>query len=153
MKCLPNRSLISCGLIVASLAFGGNAFAADSHAATGVNVGHVAHVRVAKHVAARRHYAVARPDSLGQFLATFFGGGFAVGAGSGSYDDSPTYDSSPSPSVDSSSNDAQAASDAANQAIQQMNDTNALNASMQAAEQQNDAANAATLQTEINAGM
>jgi len=34
-----------------------------------------------------------------------------------------------------------------------MNDENALNASMQAAEQQNDAANAATLQTEINAGM
>ena len=34
-----------------------------------------------------------------------------------------------------------------------MNDTNALNASMAAAEQENDAANAATLQTEINAGM
>ena len=33
-----------------------------------------------------------------------------------------------------------------------MNDTNAMNASMAAAEQQNDAANAAALQTEINAG-
>ncbi len=32
-----------------------------------------------------------------------------------------------------------------------MNDENALNASMAAAEAQNDAANAATLQTEINA--
>lgn len=45
----------------------------------------------------------------------------------------------------------QASVDAEVQAIQQMNDENALNASMQAAEQQNDAANAATLQTEINA--
>jgi hypothetical protein len=44
-------------------------------------------------------------------------------------------------------------SDAENQAIQQMNDTNALTASMAAAEQQNEEANAATLQTEINAGM
>jgi hypothetical protein len=34
-----------------------------------------------------------------------------------------------------------------------MNDTNALTASMAAAEEQNDEANAATLQTEINAGM
>ena len=33
-----------------------------------------------------------------------------------------------------------------------MNDTNAMNASMAAAEAANDAANAATLQTEINAG-
>jgi hypothetical protein len=41
--------------------------------------------------------------------------------------------------------------DAENQAIQSMNDTNALNASMAAAETQNDASNAATLQTEINA--
>ena len=34
-----------------------------------------------------------------------------------------------------------------------MNDTNALTASMAAAEEQNDEANAAALQTEINAGM
>jgi hypothetical protein len=34
-----------------------------------------------------------------------------------------------------------------------MNDTNALTASMAAAGEQNDAANAATPQTEINAGM
>jgi len=37
------------------------------------------------------------------------------------------------------------------QIIQSMNDTNAMNVSMTVAEQQNDAANAATLQTEINA--
>jgi hypothetical protein len=64
--------------------------------------------------------------------------------------DSPTYDTS---TPVSSGNDAQAASDAEVQAIQQLNDENALNASMQAAEEQNDEANAATLQTEINAGM
>jgi hypothetical protein len=63
---------------------------------------------------------------------------------------SPTYDTSV---TTSGADDAQAAADAENQAIQSMNDTNALNASMAAAEQQNDAANAATLQTEINAGM
>lgn len=54
-------------------------------------------------------------------------------------------------SASSSAGDSQAASDAENQAIQSMNDENALNASMAAAEAQNDAANAATLQTEINA--
>jgi hypothetical protein len=52
----------------------------------------------------------------------------------------------------SAATDAQAASDQEVQQIQQMNDESALNASMAAAEQQNDAANAATLQTEINAG-
>ncbi len=67
----------------------------------------------------------------------------------GSYDfSSSTYDTSPA-----AASEAQAGSDAENRAIQQMNDTNALTASMAAAEQQNDAANAATLQTEINAGM
>jgi hypothetical protein len=61
------------------------------------------------------------------------------------------------PTVDTGSgvNDAQAAADSAaeSNAIQSTNDTNALTASMAAAEQENDAANAATLQTEINAGM
>ena len=75
------------------------------------------------------------------------------GSGGGSYD----YSSSPSDdtavAVSSAAAQEQAASDEEVQAIQQMNDTNALNASMAAAEQQNDAANAATLQTEINAGM
>ena len=71
--------------------------------------------------------------------------------GGGSYDySSPSYDNS---APIGTGNDAQAASDAENQAIQQMNDTNALTASMAAAEEQNDEANAATLRTEINAGM
>ena len=73
------------------------------------------------------------------------------GSGGGSYDySSPSFDNS---APIATGNDAQAASDAENQAIQQMNDTNALTASMAAAEEQNDEANAATLQTEINAGM
>jgi hypothetical protein len=85
-----------------------------------------------------------------------FGGGWPVQYSSrrsiGSYDSSPSHDTSSPTTVDTSASD-QAASDAEAQAIQSMNDTNALNASMAAAEQQNDAANAATLQTEINAGM
>jgi len=75
-------------------------------------------------------------------------------AAPGSYDlsASPSYD--PSTPTDNGAAASQAASDADNQAIQEMNDTNAMNASMAAAEEQNDAANAAaSLQTEINAGM
>jgi hypothetical protein len=101
---------------------------------------------------------------VSQFIQGMLGGGpvpyanlardvermHGVGGG-GSYDySSPSYDNS---APIATSNDAQAASDAENQAIQQMNDTNALTASMAAAEEQNDEANAATLQTEINAGM
>ena len=48
---------------------------------------------------------------------------------------------------------AQAASDEEVQTINEINDTDALTASMAAAEEENDEANAATLQTEINAGM
>jgi hypothetical protein len=74
--------------------------------------------------------------------------------GTGTYEgpdySSPTYDTSV---PDSGAAAAQAASDAEVQAIQSMNDTNAQTASMAAAEAENDEANAATLQTEINAGM
>ena len=70
---------------------------------------------------------------------------------SGGYD--PSFDSpSPSTPIDNSASDAAAASAAA-ASEQNLNDEMALTASMAAAEQQNDAANAATLQTEINAGM
>jgi len=75
-------------------------------------------------------------------------------AASGSYDwsSSPSYDYSTAPAV-SATNDAQMAADEENQAIEEMNDINAQTASMAAAEEENDEANAATLQTEINAGM
>jgi len=69
---------------------------------------------------------------------------------------SPSYDYSSTAAVDNAASaaaEAQAASDAESQAIEEMNDTNALTASMAAAEEENDEANAATLQTEINAGM
>jgi hypothetical protein len=125
---------------------------------------HVAHARPAAHYAAR--YRGPRNQlgfDIGQFIQGMLGGGpvpyanlmrdvaRAHGSSGSSY--SPSYDNSPAIDVGSAARDSQAAADAENQAIQQMNDTNALNASMAAAEQQNDAANAATLQTEINAGM
>lgn len=70
---------------------------------------------------------------------------------SGTYD--PTFDSpSPPTPIDNSASDAAAAAAAA-ASQQSLNDEMALNASMAAAEQQNEAANAAALQTEINAGM
>jgi hypothetical protein len=158
------KSLVPSVLIVASLAFSANAFAADSHVKANTAAVHAIHARtathvVAKHSAPRQHYATApRPLDIGQIIQSFFGSGFAVQAarGSAGTDDwSPSYDTSSTVDTTSSSNDAQAAADTAaeNAAIQSMNDTNALNASMAAAEQQNDAANAATLQTEINAGM
>jgi hypothetical protein len=71
------------------------------------------------------------------------------GARGGSYAESPTYDTS----VPVSGDGGAAAAAAESQAIEQMNDTNAATASAAAAEAENDEANAATLQTEINAGM
>jgi hypothetical protein len=154
MTSLKTRSLIPCGLIVASLALSGSAIAADASVKS--VPAHSHHARVVAHAAPRRHYAAVRqPDDFGQFIQSLFGGGFAprVSRGeAGSYDwsSSPSVDTSAS--VDNGAQAAQAASDAEVQAIQQMNDTNAMNASMAAAEQQNDAANAAALQTELNAG-
>jgi hypothetical protein len=73
------------------------------------------------------------------------------GSASGTYD--PSFDSpSTSMPIDNSASDAAAASAAA-VSEQNLNDDSAMTASMAAAEQENDAANAAALQTEINAGM
>lgn len=163
------KSLIPCGIIIATLALSGSAMAADAPAKPAAAAIHTAHARVVPHrhyarvvkrgTAQRRYVSEDRPFDLGGILQSFFGGNFAVqvpahASRGGSYDWSPSYDNSTT-TVDTSSaaTDAQAVSDDENQAIQQMNDTNALNASMAAAEQENDAANAATLQTEINAGM
>jgi hypothetical protein len=174
------KLLMTTVVLVAALALTGNAAmaaAAPNHkVATAKHVAHaVTHVthaaphhrRPAAHVA---HYRY-RPSNrlgfdVGQFIQGMLGGGpvpyanlvrdvermHGVRGGGGSYAESPTYDNS---APVSSFNDAQAAADAAaeNNAITEMNDTNALTASMAAAEEQNDAANAATLQTEINAGM
>jgi hypothetical protein len=163
MNLLKSKLLITPAIIVTSLALSGNVFAADTHVpahAKAAPAAHahvatrVAHPHVATRTAAHRHYAVVQRPDLGSFIASFFGGALGVRAArGGTYEASPSYDTSPTVDTSSAGTDAQAASDAEVQAIQQMNDENALNASMAAAEQQNDAANAATLQTEINAGM
>jgi hypothetical protein len=75
------------------------------------------------------------------------------GSASGGYSPSYDYSTAATDNAASAAAQAQAASDAETQAITEMNDTNALTASMAAAEEENDEANAATLQTEINAGM
>jgi hypothetical protein len=128
------KSILPYGLVIASLALSGGAMATEAHAKTAKPA------HAVTHVARRRAAPAQQPD----FVAQFFQGLFPSM-------EQPTYETSPPDN--SAAADAQAASDAEVQAIQQMNDTNALNASMAAAEQQNDAANAATLQTEINAGM
>ena len=145
------KSIVPCGLVIASLALSGGAMATEAHAKT-AKPAHVAHAHVITHVA-RRHVAPAQqPDFVAQFFQGLFGGGGIAAKGARGAPDESTWVESPSyDNTSSAATDAQAASDAEVQAIQQMNDTNALNASMQAAEEQNDAANAATLQTEINA--
>ena len=139
------KSIVPCGLVIASLALSGGAMATEAHAKTAKPAHVITHV-------ARRHVAPAQqPDFVAQFFQGLFGGGAPVKASRGSAATSDWVDV-PSPDNSAAANtDAQAASDAEVQAIQQMNDQNALNASMQAAEQQNEAAQAAAIQTEINA--
>lgn len=169
------RNLIITGTLAASLAFGANAaMAAPPQAHKPATALQVTHAQTAQAPAyggwqgARYAAGGYLPrNQLGldvsQFIQGMLGGGPVPyanlardvarmhGSGGGSYDySSPSFDNS---APIATGNDAQAASDAENQAIQQMNDTNALTASMAAAEEQNDEANAATLQTEINAGM
>ena len=156
------KSLITRAVLIASLALGGNA-------AMAANLPAHKYARVIPHA-----HAVAPRLPGGQFNADIgnslkcspcSGGGPAQYSrltqnamrarpsyrSSGSSDWSPSYDSSPPIDTSSAGTDAQAASDAANQAMQSLNDENALNASTAAAEAQNDAAQAAAIQTEINA--
>lgn len=148
------KSIVPYSLIIASLVLSG-VTAGEAHAAA-VRAKVVKPAHVVTHVARRRAVRAQQVDPVAQFFQGLFGGAPVVRAARGranegeSVADSPTYDTSPSVS---SGNDVQAASDAEVQAMQQLNDENALNASMQAAEEQNDEANASTLQTEINAGM
>jgi hypothetical protein len=172
------KSLIIGGILTASLALTANAaMAAASHVQKTTRSApvthHVTHPKVAAR-APRRSYAygpVGVPFNVGQFIQSMLGGPLPPpyaqivqnamkesasrrsGGGGGSYDwsASPTYDTS-SP-ADTTGQDTAAAAMAEDQTIQEMNDTNAQTASMAAAEEENDEANAATLQTEINAGM
>jgi hypothetical protein len=161
MKPLPTAAIVVTAL---ALAVNG-ALAAPLHARTGARAAHVTPTHAAVHPA-RKRVARARPQvDPARLVQYLLGGGWPAFYGQvvhlartapshGTYVpsySSPTYDTTPAVDPSSAARDAQAAADAVNQAIQQMNDVNALNASMAAAEQQNDAANAATLQTELNA--
>jgi len=117
------------------------------------------HAPVVRHIVQRPPQGQTNGD-IGQFFQSIFGDqpvqysrltARATRRSPGSYDWSPSYDSSSALDNSSAATDAQAASDAEAQAMQSINDSNALNAATAAAEAANDAANAATLQTEINA--
>jgi hypothetical protein len=157
MKPLPTAAVVVTVLVLAA----NGALAAPAHA----RVVHVTRTHAAVHPV-RTRVARARPNAdPARFVQYLLGGGWPALYGQvlhlartapshGTYVpsySSPTYDTTPAVDSSSAARDAQAAADAENRAIQQMNDINALNASMAAAEQQNDAANAATLQTELNA--
>jgi hypothetical protein len=157
MKPLPTAAIVVTVLVLAA----NGALAAPVHA----RVVHVTRTHAAVHPV-RTRVARARPNAdPARFVQYLLGGGWPALYGQvlhlartapshGTYVpsySSPTYDTTPAVDSSSAARDAQAAADAENRAIQQMNDVNALNASMAAAEQQNDAANAATLQTELNA--
>ena len=200
MRSLIQKSFISTGLVLASLALGGHAMAATAHvkARTTPQAASRLGVDVAAIPPYPNYRSAAGPNSQrnGRFNAAarpaypypvggYFGAGPGIdvgqlvgamlgmvppqyagivqsamkqaaahrsyGTSSGGYD--PTFDSpSPSTPIDNSASDAAAASAAA-ASEQNLNDEMALTASMAAAEQQNDGANAAALQTEINAGM
>jgi hypothetical protein len=153
------KSLITRAVLIASLALTADA----AMAANPSNARTVSHPRPAAQIVLRPRNPL--NADIGQFIQSMLGGGpvqysrltqDAMRArpshrSAGSADWSPSYDSSPAIDSSSSNTDSQAASDAANQAIQSMNDENALNGSVAAAEAQNEAAQAAAIQTEINA--
>jgi hypothetical protein len=153
IKTHTTKSLLHCGIIAASLALATHAFAADIPIPHPAAAAHVTHSVVARN----QRPAFVQTGGIGQLFQGLFGGGFAVQAtaggngGDSGYD--PTFDS-PSPTVDVDNSQSQAAIDESDQAIQQ-EDQNLqdLDASIAASEAQNDAANAAAVQTDINAGM
>jgi hypothetical protein len=165
------KSFIVTGMLTASLAFAAN----SAIAATPANpIPNASYARPAAHVASRTPYVGGQLNAdIGQFIQGMLAGGpvpyanlvrdvrnlpaahvthGVVARDTGGYD--PTFDSPNSSAVDVDNSQSQAAIDASDQAMQQEDqDLQALDASVAAAEQQNDAANAATLQTDINAGM
>jgi hypothetical protein len=163
------KSLIAGGIVIAAFALAGNAaMAADTHAKTSARRAHVAHAHAVVHAAVRKRNPRARSNvDYARYIQYMLGGGWpsfyanvvhVAGKPAASRGHAaspayvPSYDTSPAIDASSAAREAQAAADAENAAIQSMNDTNAMTASMAAAQQQNDAANAATLQTELNAG-
>jgi hypothetical protein len=148
------KSLLRCGVIVTSLALATNAFAADIPIPHPAAAAHVTHRVVARNQRA----AFVQPAGIGQLFQGLFGLPIPVtvtaGAASdtGGYD--PTFDSPTSSTVDVDNSQSQAAIDASDQAQQQVDqDTFQMDESVINTEAQNDAANAAMVQTDINAGM
>ena len=163
------RPLITSALIVASLALAGNgAMAADTYAKDGTPA---APAHTAVHVAAPHRYPVARyavprpPADVAQFIGGFLASPWLApyvaqyagkiratrGSSGGTYEpyDPPTYDtSSPPDNSVQQSLDAQAEA----QSLQQMNDTDAMTASMAAAAAQTAADDAAETQQIMNNG-
>lgn len=176
------RSLFLSGLAAVSLVLAGNgAMAANIQAKPVAKAAPAAHARVAAHYRyPSNRYAYEQPSGFGQpfgfgqpqanpqqiinsllrsplvapYLAQY-GGRIRVtrGSGGGAYD--PSLDSPSSPTVDSGpSVQDQLNTMAADQAVQQMNDTNAMNASNAAADAQNAADSAAmTQQIDNNGGL
>ena len=163
------KPLITSALIVASLALAGNgAMAADTYAKTGATAApaHTAAQVTARHRYPVARYAVARPPAdvaqiissllasplVAPYVAQYAGRIRATrGSGGGTYEpyDPPTYNTSspPDTSVQDSLN-AQAEA----QALQQMNDTDAMTASMAADAAQAAADSAAETQQIMNNG-
>src|SRR5258708_8625995 len=141
------KSLITGGLLVVTLALTGNAARATNIAS---------HKHVVRHApAAARMVPPSDPfiAGFGSFMQSMFGGQMPVRyARSQPYRSQASTESFDSAAtVDTSASDAQSALDAQAQAQQSLNDENALNDSTAAAEAQNEAAQAAAIQTEINA--
>jgi hypothetical protein len=181
------KSLVPCGIILASLALPGNA--AMAAAAQTAKVPTTQIHKSAKPTVHQRVARVTRPQAVnravgrtryartpqyfdvGQFIQSMLGGPLppqyarivqnamrasasrrsATSGGTYDWAESPTYDTSSPP--DTTGQDTAAAALAEDQAIQEMNDNNAMVESMQAAEEENDEANAETQQTLINNGM
>jgi hypothetical protein len=163
------KPLITSALILASLALAGNGLmAADTYAKTGVTA---APAHTAVRVAARHRYPVARyavarpPVDVGQIISSLLASPFVApyvaqyagkirttrGSSGGTYEpyDPPTYEtSSPPDNSVQQSLDAQAEA----KSLQQMNDTNAMTASMAAAAAQTAADDAAEAQQIMNNG-
>jgi hypothetical protein len=140
------KSLITAALLVASLALTGDAAMAANTAP---------HKYVIRHTPAAARLAQRLPRDqfgagLGQFIQSMFGSGLPVryAGSSHSYPSSAASgESFNSPAaVDTSSNDEQAALNAQVQAQQALDNENALNASVAAAEAQNEAAQATAIQ-------
>ena len=152
IKSHTTKSLLRCGVIVTSLAFATNAFAAHIPIPHRAATAHVTHSVVAHN----QRPAFVQPAGIGQLFQGLFGLPIPVTVGSargtGGYD--PTFASPTSSAVAVDNSQSQAAIDAADQAMQQEDQSlQDLDASIAAAEQQNDAANAAAVQTDINVGM